>query len=136
MTSIIADYPAYIIVENRPNWRGQIVIRANEVYAIRLKKHYRTGDQLWAFVTAGSAASYAIANDECPVAGYARAKNKGHKTHWLNTNATVLSANPGPKTTHKEIIVGQIVVFEGRYFKVERAPNDNWTLTEQDPVLT
>lgn len=135
MTNIIADYPAYTIIENRPNWRGQTVIRAGEVYAIRSKKHYRTGEQLWTFVTAGSAASYAISNDECPVAGYARAKARGHKTHWLNNNAVTISANPGPKTTHKEIIVGQIVVMEGRYFKVENAPNGNFTLTEQDPVF-
>ena len=77
----------------------------------------------------GSAASYALQYNDCPVEAYNRAIENGHETHWANLIAAVLtSEGRAPEPTKHDISIDDVVYFEGRLFAVKPANNSNVTL--------
>lgn len=91
-------------------------------------------DTLWSGHTGGRAGktyyaasviSSSLRDGDCPIEAYERAVKLGHKKHWIGQHATVVSR--GPKATREAVAVepGQVVRFEGRFFKIVEAPNDN-----------
>ena len=121
---LIKSYPAYDIIEPRTKTvKGQTykIIRAGLEYAIFRAGHYR-------LVTAGSAASYAIENDEDPVGSYQREVLRGYPTHWLNLNATSLTAWKQPHKMYEALEIGDLVLFEGIVFVIEPDWNGNFKL--------
>lgn len=132
-SALIADYPAWTIYRAKP------------------RKHYDTGRTLpqfsaceilgLPFVTKrhgiqyqwfqfGSAVSYALQNGDCPIKSYQQAQERGHKTHWLNSTGTTLTAEPQEKQIRLALNFGEEVIFEGRVFRLDPAANNNADLFE------
>lgn len=131
--ALIADHPAWSIHEPTPQQSYALginrpIFRAGDVIGLPWEtRRYGTQHRWYRF---GSCASYALQYDHCPIRSYERAKRKGHKTHWLNAEATVLTDRPSPKETRIGLNWGDEVVFEGRLFRIEKAPNNNAALVE------
>jgi hypothetical protein len=53
---------------------------------------------------------------------------RGHPTHWVNTIPTVLTSDTQDKENRVSVNWGDEVIFEGKLFKIAKAPNDNATL--------
>lgn len=124
MTTIIADYPAYQIVapEPRKEWK------ADETFAIAFEsRRYGT---LYHFFKLGSVVSYAMRYNECPIKAIERARERKHELHFAFALATVISSSPKPKETVVGLSWGDEIKFEGRTFKLVKAPNDNVRLQE------
>lgn len=80
----------------------------------------------------GSVFTYAMRNGDCPLATYQRAKEFGHKIYWISQEATVVSdRNTAPREA-VQVQIGQIVKFQGHFFIIVGAPNDNLDLKPFD----
>lgn len=75
--------------------------------------------------SAGSVASYAIRNNECPIKAINNAKEKGHPLVWINANGSVLTAHHREAETVIEVFVGMLVRFQGVIATIESANNNN-----------
>lgn len=98
-------------------------------------------DTLWSGHTGGRAGktyyassvmSSALRDGDCPIESYERAVRLGHNLHWIGQHATVVSR--GPQATREAVAVGpgQVVRFEGRFFRIASAWNDNLDLVPCD----
>lgn len=123
MEKIIAEYPAYKIIEN-----PQAKYKADDVIAIPFKS-VRHGT-LYHFFTFGSAVSYALKYNECPIKSYNQEKECGNPTHWLNANSVCIHNGPKKQDVVFGQQIGDIVYFEGRKFEIKSAPNNNVKLFE------
>lgn len=88
---------------------------------------------------AGSVVGYAIQSGEDPYLAVVRnekhqAANKWtqYKTHWLNAEAVVICAykwhhdkTAAERKAAPEVAIGQVVVFDGRLWKISSEPNRN-----------
>ena len=80
----------------------------------------------------GSVFTYAMRNGDCPLATYQQAKEFGHKIYWITQQATAVT---GTRTAPREAVsvsIGQIVKFQGHFFLIVGAPNDNLDLKPFD----
>lgn len=73
----------------------------------------------------GSAASYALEYNDCPIAAYSDCVAKGHETHWINACASVISSSPAAQKDVIGVKPGDRVLFEGRIFEIIATPNRN-----------
>ncbi len=73
----------------------------------------------------GTVVSSALRNNEDPIAAYQRAVERRHNTHWLNANATVLTAHKQTKAKMIVVKIGMLVYIEGRRFTITREANNN-----------
>ena len=98
-------------------------------------------DTLWSGHTGGKAGttyyaasvmSSALRDGDCPIEAYERAVRLGHKLHWVGQHATMLTSEP--RATREAVAVepGQVVRFEGRFFKLAPTWNDNFDLIPHD----
>lgn len=86
----------------------------------------------------GSIVSNAMENGECPIEAlawteHAKVKwpNNGHVCHWLSPTLVCLSAAPSVQKAVRAVIkFEEVVQFEGRYFRLEKANNDNVELVD------
>jgi len=113
----VASTAQYDIFARVPKEFGT-VIRHGEVLATAMNGG-------WEFFTAGSAMSYALEYDEDPIAAFDRCIKNGHAVHWINQNATVISADKPEARRAYVIAVGMMVIFEGRQFEIVREANRN-----------
>jgi hypothetical protein len=116
---VIASCPAFETVSRQSDRDGFINITAGE------KLHF--GNSLY---TVNSAASCALENNECPVAGYKREKSLGFPTHWLSQDATVISRCANEKGTAVLAELDTKYRFEGKIFTISKANNNNLSLDE------
>jgi len=75
--------------------------------------------------SAGSVASYAIENNECPIQAIERAKSKNHPLVWINANGSILTAHHRDADDVVEVYVGMLVRFQGVIAKIGTANNNN-----------
>lgn len=122
MTIVIDTFPAYTIVA------GKNVYEAGDTFAIGrdTPRHGR----LYTFYTLGSVEDYAAQYGEDPAAAVAQAKEAGHKLYWANPQSTCITAERQAHKTVRGIVHGDTIVFKGKTFKVEAAPNNNVNLIE------
>lgn len=76
----------------------------------------------------GSVVGYAIKNGDDPIAEYKDALEKGEETHYAMALGAMLKDQYEPKkATDFRIMVkyGDIIIFQGHKFKIERAFNHN-----------
>ena len=85
-----------------------------------------------------SLVSYAIGKGECPIdalswLAHARAKHpdSGHVSHWLSPSLSCLSLAPREQKAVRGVVeFDEMVQFEGRYFYLKKANNDNVELAD------
>lgn len=123
-TPIIADFPAYSI-HAAPAGK---VWQAGEVFGVSYTR--RDGSTGYRFYRLGSVASYSMKNNACPIKALDRAREHGHKLHWANAETVVLTAHKRAKEQRYGLDLGDVIEFEGRKFRLDRAPNDNVNLVE------
>ena len=130
---MIADYPAWTIYRAAPrkSWALGIdrpIFRDSDIIGLPWdSRRYGTMHHWYRF---GSVASFALKSDDCPIRSVNRAKEHGHKLYWLNPEPTVLTNDRRPKEERVALEWGDEVVFEGRLFRIEKAPNQNAELVE------
>ena len=86
--------------------------------ALAVAKQTRNHGVLHMEYSANSCVSYALENNENPIASHERAIRLGHETHWVNQCAVCISNSPTPQKTLTLIHDGMVVKFEGVYFTV------------------
>ena len=84
-----------------------------------------TGGRAGTTYYASSVMSSALRDGDCPIEAYERAVKLGHKKHWIGQHATMLTSEPRATCEAVAVEPGQVVRFEGRFFKIVEAPNDN-----------
>lgn len=122
----VADCPAYDVFRREVDPRvGAINITTADTLGIKVGSGDRT---FYRRYSPGSAASYALQYNECPIAAYQRAVELGHKTHWLNQDSTVICDSKRGREVVIEIELGMKVCFEGRVFEIRSTFNNNLDL--------
>lgn len=126
----VAACPAYDVFRREADPRvGAINITVADTLGIKVGSGERT---FYRSYSPGSAASYALQYNECPIAAYQRAVEKGHPTHWLNQDATVICDSEREREVVIEIELGMRVCFEGRIFEIRSTFNNNLDLVAID----
>lgn len=115
--SVVAEYPAYNVVKRQPTSAGHINLTADD----QLTNASHLGS--W---SVGSAASYALQYNECPIESFNDCVAQGHKTHWINHDATCISDSPTAKMKLLEIDLDAKYMFEGKVFTIVKAHNNNY----------
>lgn len=130
---VIADYPAFSI--HKPAGKTALfgdvrlpVFAAGETVGLPFKSA-RYG-VLYHWFKFGSVASYSLQYHECPIKSYELAQLRGHKLHWLTTLPTSLTSDRRAKEERIAMKFGDRVIFEGRVFEIQVAPNQNAELRE------
>jgi len=77
---------------------------------------------------ADSIFSYALRHGDCPQRLYERALEFGHQAYWVNQEHAIISDRSQPIREAVAVRPGQIVRFQGRFFRIAAAANDNLTL--------
>jgi hypothetical protein len=122
--TVVASYPGYTIVKPRICGLTNLpVFKNDDTVALKRTRSYK-------IFTFGSVASFALESGDCPFNSYKMAVERGHKLHWLNANAVVISNMKSATPVHYEIKIGDKILFEGVIFMVEKDWNDNLKLVE------
>ena len=77
-----------------------------------------------------SVSSCALESNRCLFEAHSRAVSLGHKCYWINAMPTCLSDADQERVTHIRINFNDIYKFQGKYFKIAEASNNNLTLVE------
>ena len=130
-TKILADFPAATYarpVISETSIVRAVDVKAGDVFAVAFNS--RNHGTLHHHYTLGSAASYALQYNECPIESFKDSVDRGHATHWANQNSVTIS---DAKTEKRTIAVSEMydtIYFEGRHFVLEATPNDNIALRQ------
>lgn len=127
--ALIESFPAYDVYERETTTaihNGQQVAAVNISSEDRLGLRHPRG--FYREYRAGSVVSYALEYNECPIAAYNGAIERGHATHWINACGASIVSHNRPKWNLVKVEIGMLVKFEGRLFTIEKAPNDNLSL--------
>jgi hypothetical protein len=121
----IANHPAcsYVRLDtsNRDNIEC-INLRSGDLIQIGTKAQSR--------FKMSSVVSYALQNGNCPIESHERAVNLGHPTYFITNCGSVISSSKQEEVTIIIVEDGEIVRFEGKYFKVSPDFNNNMKLVE------
>ena len=122
---IFHDFPAYDVVDG-PRERGTGILMLNSGDEIALvsapMQHYQMG----------SVVSSSFRYGNCPIKAVERAVKLGHKLHFAFALGTCIHSGPHTKGRYIGVEIGQLVRFEGRYFRIDGAANRNISLVEQE----
>lgn len=130
VSNTIADFPAYRIYKAYDGRK----FRHGERIALPFESA-RYGTQ-WHFFTLGSVEGYAIQNGECPHEALARhlkfaeELKDGRERFWANANAVCIHNGPKTKEEVPGFAWGDVITFQGRNFRLDKAPNSNVKLVE------
>jgi len=130
-SSLVRDWPA-LKVYSRKTRTSDVHGEYIEIDAEDTLWSGHTGGRAGRTYYAGSVISSALRDGDCPIEAYERAVEMGHKRHWIGQHATVISS--GPQATREAVAVepGQVIRFEGRFFKLAPTWNDNLNLIPCD----
>lgn len=129
MPTIIADYPAYTIVE----YDG-FNFTDGDVFAVPFES--RRHGTLFHFYTLGSVFAFADkygdrnGRTDAEIAAETLAKGPKHKVYWAGQNSTSISNMTVKKVTRPAVRHGDLILFRGKRFRVEPTWNDNVNLVE------
>jgi hypothetical protein len=94
---------------------------------------------MWHKFALGSIVGYAIERGECPIAELERFKenvklypHNGHKEYWANSMAVSIHNGPYVHERFAGFAWGDVIVFQGHKFKLEKANNQNVKLVAVD----
>lgn len=122
----VGSCPAYDVYRRIPDpVSGLVQITTGDTLGIKVGRGDRA---FYRRYSPGSAASYALQYNECPIGAYQRAVEKGHPTHWLNQDSTVICDHEREREAVIEIELGMKVCFEGRVFEIRSTFNNNLEL--------
>ena len=123
--TVIDSCPAYDTVKREPTREGYINLVAGSALVMYGALHkYKVG----------TAASSALAYNECPIESYNREKERGHKMYWINSLPYSLSNTKQERKTYLLVDLESVYRLEGKLFKIIHAPNDNLDFVEQEEV--
>ena len=73
-----------------------------------------------------SVISCALEDGDDPIHDLQRAQLNNHPIHWISALCSVLASSyPDWKEKYIQVEIGQVVKFEGKYFTIEKANNQN-----------
>ena len=136
---IIQDHPAFQIRKAVPKMHYGLkvklpIFKAGDLVGLPFKG--RGSEILHHWFRFGSIVSYALENDECPIASvkiamdHIRAGRAEHKLHWLIPTGSMITAEKRAKETRVAIGWKDRLIFEGRIFEVVPEANGNAGLRE------
>lgn len=129
MPTIIADYPAYLIVE----YDG-FNFTDGDVFAVPFES--RRHGTLFHFYTLGSIFGFADRNGyrngrtDAELEAENATKGPEHKVYWANQNSVCISNMVVEKVTRPAVRHGDVIMFRGKRFEVRPTWNDNVNLVE------
>jgi hypothetical protein len=129
--ALLHSFPAWDIYEAAPRMHYDLQVARPTFMAcdvVGLPYATKRHGILHHWFTFGSAVSYALEYREDPIEAHSKAVENGHLTHWLNTLPTTLTSDTLPKEDRVAVDWGDEVIFEGKLFKIMRAPNNNANL--------
>lgn len=122
---VIADFPALRVLE-MPEFRRQRITHGQE-FAIMFPRISGKGEIPYMFKF-GSVFGYAVEHSDDPMQAYQRAVHRDHKLYWAIKQAVVIHNGPKEKRDVMCLAFGDEITFEGRKFRLVKAPNDNVSL--------
>lgn len=125
---LIADYPAYAIYR-MPAHRQAKMIDGMEFGMPFETARYGTQ---YHFFQIGSVAGYAVKNGDCPIEAIEQAKGFGHELHYVFGLGVTLTNSPKVKEEKFALNWGDIIGFQGKRFRLEKASNSNVALVPVD----
>ena len=138
MTDTIAihTFPAYTVVELKPSENDEPICIVDAEKTVRvLMGTFRDGSPRFDQFSFGSIVSCAKKYSECPIAAIDRCRQQmidhphaGHKLHWVNSCAVVVSDTHGAHEHYVGLHLNDVVTFEGVNFRLVSAPNSNIAL--------
>jgi hypothetical protein len=114
--TVVIEYPGYTVA-NRAEIDGVLWISADDKLCL-------IGDHM-SHYQPGSVVNYAQQYDECPITAVARAVERGHDLHWINSIGASITSTQRPRETYICVAIGQTVRFEGRHFLITAEGNRN-----------
>lgn len=124
--AVVAVFPAFTIVEREADSLGFVQITAQDLLGLD------SGRGFYRKYQPGSVVSYALAYNECPIEAVEDCRAKmvkfpynGHKLHWINACASVISDSPRPSELLVKVTIGMAVNFEGHKFTIQADHNNN-----------
>lgn len=120
---IIAEYPAYKLID-----KVGYTFRDGDEIAIPYQS--RNHGTLYHFFKMGSVAGYAVEYGDDVEDALARARSNGHALHYAYGLGTMLTADKQAQKIVALLNYGDTIKAFGRYFRLDRASNDNVTLVE------
>lgn len=130
---LIASHPAWDIYEAKPQQHLSLQLKrptfaAGDVIGLPFDtKRYGILHNWFQF---GSSVSYALQYNEDPISAYAQSYAKREKTHWLNLLPSVVCDTQKEKEIRVACDWDAEIIFEGRLFKITKAPNSNADLKD------
>jgi len=115
------------------NKETETVMEVVELWAndkLALEYESRNHGTLTRTYTINSVVSYALQYNECPIAAVERAKGFGHELVFIFGNGACIHNGPRSTAKHIYVEIGMTVKFQGHYYTIEKAPNDNLKLKE------
>lgn len=130
---IIADFPAWTIIRAKPRFHYGLKVelptfKAGDIVGLPFESRNHGIMHHW--FRFGSVISYALENDECPMAAMAKTVERGHNRYWLNPVSSMLMSERSPKEVRPAISWSERIAFQGRIFTVRPAANSNAELVE------
>ena len=117
--TLVESFPAYDIYQ-RDTYDGKFInVTVDDVLGL---KHPRG---FYHTFYCGSVISYALSNNDDPIAYYETAKARGEQMYWINARGAMLTAHKRDPEKVIAIEVGTLIKFEGVLFEIVPAPNDN-----------
>jgi hypothetical protein len=135
IAKVLAEFPQVRYVTRDTTTH---IVRHNGKYLNPVCVQFGYGDKLQigqkaqGRFTMSSAASYALANGECPIAAYTQELERGHPTHWITSGGSCISDHAEPMYDVVVIEEGEMIYFEGRLFTVHATSNHNMGLVAVD----
>lgn len=120
----VASYPAYTVIalDPLPDYLGGCVqLKANDKLGYENKGSYEKH-------VISSVISYALDGDRCPITAAYEAHARGHDLHYIFPTGASITAHKRDPETLIQVTNGMKIKFEGRFFVIERARNNNLKL--------
>lgn len=132
--SLIASFPAYDVFEREEDVSvGAVNISCADTLGLD------SGKGFFRTYSPGSVVSSALEYNECPIKAVEDCLEKmikypynGHKLHWINANASVITSRARAKEQLVNVTLGMRVRFEGRLFTIEADHNNNLRFAAAD----
>ena len=105
--TVVENHPAYVIVTRKADSQKCINISAGDQLIVGMSTYI-----------VGSAASYALSSNHCPVKSYNRCIELGHETHWINQNSVCISNYETKQEKMLQVDFDAVYRFEGKTFKI------------------
>jgi hypothetical protein len=120
---VIAEYPAYKLI----NKIGYTFRDGDEIAIPYETKSHGT---LYNFFKMGSVAGYAVHNGDDVETSLQRARDNGHDLFYAYGLGTCLTAHKVDQKTVALLNYGDVIKAFGRFFRLDKAPNNNVELVE------